>query len=81
MLINSVIEGDCLEVMKRFESKSIDMILCDLPYGHTQNQWDSVIPLDQLWKEYTRIIKENGAILLTSSGMFTAQLMLSNLRF
>ena len=78
MLINSVIEGDCLEVMKRFESKSIDMILCDLPYGHTQNQWDSVIPLDQLWKEYTRIIKENGAILLTSSGMFTAQLMLSN---
>ena len=54
------------------------MILCDLPYGTTQNKWDSIIPLDELWHEYKRIIKENGAIVLTSQGLFTAQLMLSN---
>ncbi len=77
-MINNVLEGDCLEIMKDIKSKSIDMILCDLPYGHTQNKWDSVIPLDLLWKEYNRIIKPNGAIVLTSSGLFTAQLMLSN---
>ncbi|MDU5082835.1 MAG: site-specific DNA-methyltransferase [Bacillota bacterium] len=77
-MINNVFEGDCLEVMKLIEDTSIDMILCDLPYGHTQNKWDSIIPLDLLWEEYERIIKPNGAIVLTSSGMFTAQLMLSN---
>ncbi|EAG5487949.1 site-specific DNA-methyltransferase, partial [Listeria monocytogenes] len=60
------------------EDESIDLILCDLPYGHTQNKWDSIIPLDLLWEQYNRIIKPNGAILLTASGMFTAQLMLSN---
>ncbi|HCQ3538746.1 TPA: site-specific DNA-methyltransferase [Staphylococcus aureus] len=76
--INNVIKGDTIEVMKNIESKSIDMILCDLPYGHTQNNWDSNIPLDELWNEYNRIIKDNGAIVLTSSGMFTAQLMMSN---
>lgn len=76
--INNVIKGDTIEVMKNIESKSIDMILCDLPYGHTQNNWDSLIPLDELWNEYNRIIKDNGAIVLTSSGMFTAQLMMSN---
>ncbi|STP29140.1 phage DNA methylase [Enterococcus durans] len=78
--LNNVIEGDCLEVMKLIEDKSIDMILCDLPYGHTQNDWDSIIPLELLWKEYNRIIKDNGAIVLTSSGLFTAQLMLSNIK-
>jgi len=77
-MLNNVIEGDCLEVMKDIKNHSIDMILCDLPYGHTQNKWDSVIPLDLLWKEYKRIIKPNGAIVLTSSGLFTAKLMLSN---
>lgn len=76
--INNVIKGDTIEVMKNIESKSIDMILCDLPYGHTQNNWDSNIPLDELWNEYNRIIKDNGTIVLTSSGMFTAQLMMSN---
>jgi site-specific DNA-methyltransferase (adenine-specific)/modification methylase len=75
---NRVIEGDCLDVMKDIPSKSIDMILCDLPYGTTQNQWDSVIPLDQLWKHYERIIKDRGVIVLTSQGLFTAHLMLSN---
>lgn len=76
--LNTVVEGDCLEVMKDIPDKSIDMILCDLPYGTTQNKWDSVIPLDKLWKQYKRIIKDNGAIVLTSQGIFTAELMLSN---
>lgn len=71
-------EGDCLEIMKEFESQSVDMILCDLPYGTTRNKWDSVIPLDQLWAEYRRIIKPNGVIALSSQGVFTAKLTLSN---
>lgn len=75
---NKVIEGDCLEALEEFPSKSIDMILCDLPYGTTQNQWDSLIPLDKLWAHYERIIKDTGVIALTSQGLFTAQLMLSN---
>ena len=70
--------GDCLELMKDIPDKSIDMILCDLPYGTTQNKWDSVIPLDELWREYKRIIKDNGVIVLTSQGIFTAKLILSN---
>ena len=77
-LINQVVEGDCLEIMKYIPSKSIDMILCDLPYGTTQNQWDSVIPLDKLWNHYERIIKDNGVIALTAQGLFSAKLMLSN---
>lgn len=76
--INKVIEDDCLHAMKSLPDKSIDMILCDLPYGTTQNKWDSVIDLDALWKEYKRIIKDNGAIVLTSQGVFTAKLILSN---
>ena len=71
-------KGDCLEIMKGIEDKSIDMILCDLPYGTTRNKWDSVIPFDELWKEYKRIIKDNGVIALTSQGIFTAKLILSN---
>lgn len=77
-MINKVFEGDCLDIMQEIPSKSIDMILCDLPYGTTQNKWDSVIDLDKLWKEYKRIIKDNGAIVLTSQGVFTAKLILSN---
>lgn len=77
-LINQVIEGDCLEVMNHIPSNSIDMILCDLPYGTTQNQWDNVIPLDKLWKHYERIIQDNGVIALTAQGLFSAELMLSN---
>ncbi|MBL7738489.1 MAG: site-specific DNA-methyltransferase [Chitinophagaceae bacterium] len=76
--INNVIQGDCLEVMKRFPDKSIDMILCDLPYGTTMNPWDRVIDLDKLWEHYKRIIKDNGVIALTAQGIFTAQLILSN---
>jgi site-specific DNA-methyltransferase (adenine-specific)/modification methylase len=76
--LNQVIPGDCLNVMPNIPNKSIDMILCDLPYGTTQNKWDSVIDLSKLWKEYTRIIKDNGVIALTAQGLFTAKLIMSN---
>lgn len=76
--VNKVIQGDCLEVMRSIPDKSVDMILCDLPYGTTQNKWDSVIDLQKLWAEYERIIKDDGAIVLTSQGIFTAKLILSN---
>lgn len=64
-------QGDCLELIKDIPNKSIDMILCDLPYGRTMNKWDSIIPLDKLWKEYERVIKDNGAIVLFSQTPFT----------
>jgi site-specific DNA-methyltransferase (adenine-specific) len=70
--------GDCLELMKKIKDNSIDAIICDLPYGTTQNKWDSVIPFDLMWSEYERIIKNNGAIVLFSDSIFTAKLMLSN---
>jgi len=73
-----IYQGDCLEVMKKLDDSSVDLILCDLPYGTTQNKWDSVIPLDELWKEYKRIIKPRGVIALSSQGVFTAKLTLSN---
>lgn len=76
--INKVVQGDCLEVMKNFPDKSVNMILCDLPYGTTQNKWDSIIDLQKLWAEYKRIIKDNGCIALTAQGLFTAKLILSN---
>lgn len=71
-------KGDCLEIMKEIPDKSIDMILCDLPYGTTQNKWDSTIPLSKLWNQYDRVIKDNGVVALTSQGIFTAKLILSN---
>lgn len=71
-------QGDCLELMKEIPDNSIDMILYDLPYGTTRNKWDNIIPLNDLWKSYKRIIKKNGAIVLFGDGMFTASLMLSN---
>lgn len=76
--LNKVIQGDCLKVMKGLPNKSIDMILCDLPYGTTQNKWDSVIDLNKLWIQYERIIKDDGAIVLTAQGLFTAKLITSN---
>lgn len=75
---DKVIQADCLDILPTIPNKSIDMILCDLPYGTTQNKWDSVIDLKKLWKEYKRVIKDNGVILLTSQGLFTAKLILSN---
>ena len=76
-LLNEVHQADCLEKMKEIPAQSIDMILCDLPYGTTQNAWDCDIPLDELWYEYIRIIKPNGVIALTSHSIFTAKLILS----
>ena len=70
--------GDCLELMKDIPDKSIDMILCDLPYETTRNKWDTIIPYDKLWKQYNRIIKDNGCIALFCDGMFMAELMMSN---
>lgn len=77
-IINKVHEGDCLEVMKIISDKSIDLIICDLPYGITQNSWDHIIPLDALWQQYLRIIKSNGVVVLTSQGIFTGKLIMSN---
>lgn len=79
--INKVIQGDCLDVMKNIPNNSVDMVLCDLPYGTTQNKWDSLIPLEKLWRQYNRIVKPNGAIVLTSQGVFTAKLILSNEKY
>ena len=73
--------GDCLEVMKTLESGSIDMILCDLPYGTTACKWDQVIPFAPLWEQYERLIKPNGAIVLTAAQPFTSALVMSNPRF
>src|SRR3990167_3750552 len=78
--INKVINGDCLEVMKYIPDKSIDMILCDLPYGTTACSWDTIIPFEPLWKQYKRIIKDNGAIVLTASQPFTSALVMSNVK-
>ena len=78
-LENKVIHGDCLEEMKNIRDKSIDMILCDLPYGTTDCNWDIIIPLDLLWEQYKRIIKEYGVIVLTADYPFSYQLISSNI--
>lgn len=72
-------QGDCLELMKEIKDKSIDMILCDLPYGTTRNKWDSVIDLNLLWKQYKRIIKDNGCIVLFAQTPFDKTLGCSNI--
>ncbi len=73
-----IFQGDCLEVMNELDDASVDLVLCDLPYGTTRNKWDSVIPLDELWKQYRRVVRRRGAIILSSQGKFTARLILSN---
>ncbi len=78
MEINTIYTGDCLEIMPRIKDESIDLILCDLPYGVTQNKADIIIPLDKLWVQYKRIIKEKGIIALTSQFPFTIDLINSN---
>ena len=77
--LNKIIQGDCLEVMKGLPDKSIDMILCDLPYGTTACSWDTIIPFEPLWEQYKRIIKDNGAIVLMGTQPFTSVLIMSNL--
>ena len=81
--INKIYNEDCLEGMKKIDDKSVDCIICDLPYEvlnkkNENAKWDTVIPFDKLWEQYNRIIKDDGAILLFGQGMFTAQLMMSN---
>ena len=73
-----ILNGDCLDLMKNIESGSIDMILADLPYGTTACKWDTIIPFDKLWEQYERIIKPNGAIVLTASQPFSSALVMSN---
>lgn len=75
---NKIYQGNCLEVMQSIEDASIDMILCDLPYGVTKNKMDIVIPFDKLWKQYERIIKSNGVIALFAQGIFYVDLVSSN---
>lgn len=72
--------GDCLEVMKTIPDKSIDMILCDLPYGTTKCKWDIVIPFKPLWEQYERVIKDSGAIVLFGSEPFSSALRMSNIK-
>jgi len=72
-----ILLGDCLELMKDIPNGSIDMILCDLPYGTTACKWDTIIPFEPLWEQYERIIKPNGAIILTASQPFTTDLIMS----
>lgn len=73
-------QGDCLEEMQNIKSNSIDLILCDLPYGTTRNKWDSIIPLELLWGQYERIIKERGAIVLFAQTPFDKILGASNIK-
>ena len=75
---SEVLQGDCLELMKDIPDGSVDMILADLPYGTTQCRWDTIIPFEPLWEQYKRIIKPNGAIVLTASQPFTSALVMSN---
>lgn len=77
--INKVYNEDCLVGMQNIDTESIDMILCDLPYGTTACKWDTIIPFEKLWEQYKRIIKKNGAIVLTGSQPFTSLLICSNL--
>ena len=70
--------GDCLDVMKEISDKSVDMILCDLPYGTTKCSWDTIIPFKPLWEQYERVIKDNGAIVLFGKNPFTSNLIMSN---
>ncbi len=78
--MNKVLQGDCLELMKDIPDKSIDMILCDLPYGTTDCKWDVIIPFESLWKHYNRVIKDGGAIVLFGNQPFTTLLIFSNLK-
>ena len=80
MKINKIYNEDCLEGMKGIADGSIDMILCDLPYGVVRCKWDTVIPFEPLWEQYKRVVKPNGAIVLTASQPFTSALVMSNPR-
>ena len=78
MELNKIYNEECLEGMNKIPDNTIDMILCDLPYGTTACKWDTIIPLDKLWEQYERVIKDKGAIVLTASQPFTSALVMSN---
>ncbi|MBR2214512.1 MAG: site-specific DNA-methyltransferase [Selenomonadaceae bacterium] len=78
MELDTIYNMDCMEGMKNIPDGSIDMILCDLPYGTTENKWDVKLPLEPLWAEYKRVTKRNAAILLFSQMPFGAELIMSN---
>lgn len=75
-----ILGGDCLVLMDEIPDHSVDMIICDLPYGMTQNKWDSPIDLELLWRHYDRIVKDNGAVVLFGAGKFSARLIVSNIK-
>src|SRR5699024_3808098 len=75
--LNKIHQGDCLEIIKDIPDGSIDMILCDLPYGTTACAWDTIIPFDLLWEQHERVVKDNGAIVLTASQTYTNALVMS----
>jgi len=76
----NLMQGDCLERMKEIETGSVDMVLTDPPYGTTACKWDSIIPLEPMWKQLKRVIKPNGAIVMTASQPFTTTLIASNMK-
>ena len=73
-----LLQGSCLDLMKDVPARSVDLILCDLPYETTKNSWDTIIPFKPLWEQYNRVIKDRGAIVLFGQGLFSAALILSN---
>ena len=73
-----LLQGDCLEVMKNIEDKSVDLVLCDLPYGVMDAEWDKIIDFEKLWAEYKRIVKDNGIFILFANGLFTVKVINSN---
>lgn len=77
--INDIHTGDCLDLLGCIPDGSVDMVLCDLPYGITSNKWDSEIPLDKLWPEYLRVCKDSAAMLFTASQPFTSTLVVSQI--
>jgi len=79
--LNTIQQADCLDVLPALPDGSVDLVLCDLPYGTTQNKWDSVIPLDALWAQYWRVLKPRGAVVLMAQGVFTARLITSMERY
>lgn len=79
-MLNTIYHGDCMEILPSIPDASVDMVLCDLPYGTTACKWDSIIDMSELWVQYKRIVKPNGAILLFSDEPFTSLLVCSNLK-
>jgi site-specific DNA-methyltransferase (adenine-specific) len=80
VIIIKLLQGDCLELMKDIPDKSVDMVLCDLPYGTTACKWDSAIPFEFLWEQYNRIVKKHGVVALFGTQPFTSKLIMSNLK-